>query len=193
MKAKEIAELLEKQSPVSYALNWDNVGMHIGRDNNIVKKILVTLDIDDKAVEYAVSCDVDMIVAHHPLICKGVKKINEKNEEKYDIDKATLEAKKFALTELNKQREYLIKERDNVKSLVFSGERCAYCGNLLSEYDADKERKAFNELKEVKLNSIVCEGKIIKSKIEELNKEISDLSEIILQGCKKEEYKIAIL
>ena len=77
MKAKEIAELLEKQSPVSYALNWDNVGMHIGRDNNIVKKILVTLDIDDKAVEYAVSCDVDMIVAHHPLIFKGVKKINE--------------------------------------------------------------------------------------------------------------------
>ena len=118
-----------------------------------------------------------------------VKKINEKNEEKYNIDKATLEAKKFALTELNKQREYLIKERDNVKSLVFSGERCAYCGNLLSEYDADKERKAFNERKEVKLNSIVCEGKIIKSKIEELNKEISDLSEIILQGCKKEEYK----
>lgn len=77
MKAKEIAELLEKQSPVSYALNWDNVGMHIGRDNNIVKKILVTLDIDDKAVEYAVSCDVDMIVAHHPLIFKGVKKIND--------------------------------------------------------------------------------------------------------------------
>ena len=67
MKAKEIAELLEKQSPVSYALNWDNVGMHIGRDNNIVKKILVTLDIDDKAVEYAVSCDVDMIVVENEV------------------------------------------------------------------------------------------------------------------------------
>ena len=77
MKAREVAELLEKQSPTYYALSWDNVGMHIGRADNTIKKILVTLDIDDKSVEYAVSAGVDMIVAHHPLIFKGVKKINE--------------------------------------------------------------------------------------------------------------------
>ena len=77
MKAREVAELLEQQSPTYYALSWDNVGMHIGRADNTIKKILVTLDIDDKSVEYAVSTGVDMIVAHHPLIFKGVKKINE--------------------------------------------------------------------------------------------------------------------
>ena len=53
MKAKDIASILEKMSPVNYALSWDNVGMHVGRADNEVNKILITLDADDDDVEYA--------------------------------------------------------------------------------------------------------------------------------------------
>ena len=45
MKAYEIAELMETLSPVRYACDWDNVGMHVGRRDNEIKKILVTLEI----------------------------------------------------------------------------------------------------------------------------------------------------
>ncbi|MCM1307000.1 MAG: Nif3-like dinuclear metal center hexameric protein [Butyrivibrio sp.] len=76
MKAVEIAELLEKFSPSEYACEWDNPGMNVGRDENEVKKLLVCLDIDDAAVEYALKNGADMIVAHHPLIFHGLKKIN---------------------------------------------------------------------------------------------------------------------
>lgn len=77
MKAYEIAELMETLSPVRYACDWDNVGMDVGRRDNEIKKILVTLDISDEAVDKAVAIKADMIISHHPLIFKGIKKVNE--------------------------------------------------------------------------------------------------------------------
>ena len=120
---------------------------------------------------------------------QDIKKANQKREEEYDITLATISAKKKLLEQLNDQRDLLVKRRDEVKGRVFNGEKCPYCGNLLSEYDLDKERKAFNDNKESVLNGIVIEGKIVKSKIDEVSKEISDLSEIISIGCQLEEYK----
>jgi DNA repair exonuclease SbcCD ATPase subunit len=120
---------------------------------------------------------------------QDIKKSNKKREEEYEIALATFSAKKKLLEKLNDQRDSLIKKRDNVKARVFNGERCEYCGNLLSEHDVEEQRKAFNEYKESELNCIVTEGKIIKSKIDEVNKEISGLSEIISIGCQLEAYK----
>ena len=77
MKAGEIAEILENLSPVKYACGWDNVGMHVGRFDKEVKKLIVSLDIDDRAVNTAVRMGADMIVSHHPLIFNGIKKIND--------------------------------------------------------------------------------------------------------------------
>lgn len=77
MKAVEIAGLLEKYSPPGYACEWDNVGMQVGRDDNEIGRVLVCLDIDDAAVEYAQKNGVNMIVSHHPLIFHGINKINE--------------------------------------------------------------------------------------------------------------------
>lgn len=120
---------------------------------------------------------------------QDIKKVNKKREEDYEIAIATISAKKKLLKQLNDQRDLLVKRRDEVKGRVFNREKCPYCGNLLSEYDLDKERKAFNDNKESVLNGIVTEGKIVKSKIDEVSKEISELSEIISIGCKLEEYK----
>lgn len=77
MKAGEIAEILENLSPVKYVCGWDNVGMHVGRFDKEVKKLIVSLDIDDRAVNTAVRMGADMIVSHHPLIFNGIKKIND--------------------------------------------------------------------------------------------------------------------
>lgn len=77
MKAKEIAALLEELSPIKYTCNWDNVGMHVGRLDKEVLKIVVALDIDDAAIAKAVESGADMIVSHHPLIFNGIKQIND--------------------------------------------------------------------------------------------------------------------
>lgn len=120
---------------------------------------------------------------------QDIKKSNKKREEEYEVALATISAKKKLLENLNNQRDLLVKRRDEVKGRVFNGEKCPYCGKILSEYDLDKERKAFNNNKESVLNGIVTEGKIVKSKIDEVSKEISDLSEIISIGCQLESYK----
>lgn len=77
MNAENIAELLMQLSPVKYACDWDNVGMHVGHKDNEINRILVTLDIDDAALDRAVEMKADMIVSHHPLIFHGIKKIND--------------------------------------------------------------------------------------------------------------------
>lgn len=120
---------------------------------------------------------------------QDIKKANKKREEEYEIALATISAKKKLLETLNKQRDLLVERRNEVKNSVFNGGRCEFCGNLLSEYDTDKARKEFNEHKKVVLDSIVSEGKILKSKIDEVCKDISDLSEIVSIGCKLESYK----
>ena len=77
MKALEIAGLLKKKSPVHYACDWDNVGMHIGHDDKEITKILLTVDVDDEAVRTAIKENADMIVSHHPFIFRGIKQIND--------------------------------------------------------------------------------------------------------------------
>ena len=53
MKCREIIEILETLAPKSCACDWDNPGLLAGRIDKDVKKILLTLDADDAAVERA--------------------------------------------------------------------------------------------------------------------------------------------
>ena len=77
MKARDIVDVLDGLCPVQYACDWDNPGMHIGHWDKEVKKVLIVVDCDDKAVAYAKANKVDMIIAHHPLLFGGIKQIND--------------------------------------------------------------------------------------------------------------------
>ena len=59
MKCSEIIEVLETLAPRRCACDWDNPGLLAGRQDKEVKKILLTVDVDDKTVEEAVK-EVDM-------------------------------------------------------------------------------------------------------------------------------------
>ncbi len=64
--------------PVSLSCEWDNDGLMCCPDSEReVKKVLVTLDVTDGAVDKAVSEGYDLILSHHPLIFKPVKALNE--------------------------------------------------------------------------------------------------------------------
>ena len=54
MLCREIMEILERAYPCGYALDWDNVGLLVGRDDREVKRIYIALDADDDAVDAAV-------------------------------------------------------------------------------------------------------------------------------------------
>ena len=77
MLCSEIVDILDKQSPPEYALDWDNVGLLVGRKNKDIKKLLLVVDVTKKVCEYAIENHFDMIVSHHPMIFKSVKKVND--------------------------------------------------------------------------------------------------------------------
>ncbi|HIY19912.1 MAG TPA: Nif3-like dinuclear metal center hexameric protein [Candidatus Blautia avistercoris] len=76
MKCKDIIKWLEEKYPVSYAEDWDNVGLLVGSDEKEVKKVFLALDLTEETLGEAVSLGADMIITHHPMIFSGIKKIN---------------------------------------------------------------------------------------------------------------------
>lgn len=75
VKCHEITDTLEKWAPKYLAEEWDNIGLLLGSPAQDIHKILVTLDVDQEAVQQAVSTGAQLIIAHHPLIFKGVTNI----------------------------------------------------------------------------------------------------------------------
>ena len=57
-------------------MDWDNDGeMLIPDPNRQVRRVLCVLDVDEGAAEAAVSGGFDLIISHHPLIFRPVKRI----------------------------------------------------------------------------------------------------------------------
>ena len=79
MTCKEIIQILEKRWPLSYALDWDNVGLLTGREDKEVSRIFVCLDVTDETLEQAVKFGADMIISHHPLLFSAVKTITDRD------------------------------------------------------------------------------------------------------------------
>ncbi|WP_163581182.1 Nif3-like dinuclear metal center hexameric protein [Gracilibacillus saliphilus] len=73
---KDVIHLFEKWVPKQYAESWDNVGLQVGAKGQKVKKIMITLDVIDAVVDEAIEKNVDFIIAHHPLLFKGLKQID---------------------------------------------------------------------------------------------------------------------
>lgn len=72
----EIIRLFEQFSPQKYAMEGDKIGLQIGRLNNQVERVLVTLDVTEEVVDEAITKDVELIIAHHPLIFRPLQKID---------------------------------------------------------------------------------------------------------------------
>lgn len=75
MNLKDVIAILEEQSPKSLACDWDNVGLLAGRTDKEIQKIYIALDASDEAVETAAEAGADLLLTHHPLIFKGMKRI----------------------------------------------------------------------------------------------------------------------
>jgi len=75
MKCSEIIEILEQLSPKRFACDWDNVGLMVGSLDAHIKKILVTLDGDDAAIDKAIETGSNLIITHHPLIFNQIKTV----------------------------------------------------------------------------------------------------------------------
>ena len=79
MLCRDIMKVIEATYPKHAALEWDNVGLLVGRTEKEVKKIYVALDATDEVIEQAVAANADMLITHHPLLFSPLKKITDEH------------------------------------------------------------------------------------------------------------------
>ena len=79
MKLSNIISVLEKIAPLSLQEDYDNAGLITGNPNWECTGIMLTLDCTEEVISEAKEKNCNMIVAHHPILFKGLKKINGNN------------------------------------------------------------------------------------------------------------------
>ncbi len=79
MKVADITAVLEQFAPLRIQESWDNSGLIIGSPEDDVHGVLVGFDCTPALILEAVEKGCDMVVTHHPLIFKGIKRIDGKD------------------------------------------------------------------------------------------------------------------
>ena len=80
MTVKELYQCLDKAIPSSLSCEWDNDGLMCSPDLTApVNRILLTLDVSEAAVDFAVNHKCDLIISHHPMIFRPLKTVTEEN------------------------------------------------------------------------------------------------------------------
>ncbi len=87
-KVKEITDVLESIAPLALQESYDNAGLIVGDEQSEVKGVLICLDSTEDVVEEAIKHNCNLVVAHHPIIFSGLKKLNGKDYVERTVIKA---------------------------------------------------------------------------------------------------------
>ena len=79
VNSKKIIKLMNEIAPEHLAENWDNVGLLVGNEDSEVDRVMVALEVTEAVLEEAISENIDLIICHHPLLFKPLKKITDKD------------------------------------------------------------------------------------------------------------------
>jgi putative NIF3 family GTP cyclohydrolase 1 type 2 len=78
-KIKDIVEYLEAWAPPTFQEPYDNAGLITGDMSEEVTGVVIALDCIEAVVEDAIGKNCNLVVAHHPIIFKGIRKLTGKN------------------------------------------------------------------------------------------------------------------
>ena len=88
MLLKDIINILETIAPTYLQEDYDNAGLLTGTEKMYCTGAVISLDCTEAVVQEAIDKNCNLIIAHHPIIFKGLKKINGNNYVQQTIIKA---------------------------------------------------------------------------------------------------------
>ena len=88
MKINKLIEYLHGIAPSYLQEDYDNAGLIVGDPDTEIKGVLVCLDAIESVVDEAISLGCNLVVAHHPIIFRGIKQLNGKNYIERTVIKA---------------------------------------------------------------------------------------------------------
>jgi len=74
---REVLDVLEELWPIAGAEEWDSPGLVVGSADQKISSIHLVVDVTRESVAEAVEQGADVIIAHHPLLLRGVTTLAE--------------------------------------------------------------------------------------------------------------------
>ena len=73
----DVLTTIERLWPVEGAEAWDAVGLVVGDPDAAVQRVLLTVDAVGETIDEALDWNADLVIAHHPLLLRGVTTVAE--------------------------------------------------------------------------------------------------------------------
>lgn len=84
----KITSFLDTYAPPAYQESYDNAGSITGTDVENLTGALITLDCTEEVVDEAIAKNCNLIIAHHPIVFSGLKKLTGRDYVEKTIIKA---------------------------------------------------------------------------------------------------------
>lgn len=77
MEIRELIDKLCKKYPLDLQEERDNSGLQIGNLNNKLKGVLISLDLEDEGIDWALeNSNCNLIITHHPYLFRPTNSID---------------------------------------------------------------------------------------------------------------------
>lgn len=76
MRISDILRHVEELAPLSYAASWDNCGLQFGNPDSDCSGVVLALNATEDAIASAERNGANLLLTHHPLIFKAVKRLD---------------------------------------------------------------------------------------------------------------------
>ncbi|WP_161887681.1 Nif3-like dinuclear metal center hexameric protein [Pontibacter russatus] len=87
-KIQDIINVLERLAPLRYQESYDNAGLQTGDAHAEATGALLTLDCTEAVLDEALEKGCNLVVAHHPVIFKGLKSLTGRSYVERTLIKA---------------------------------------------------------------------------------------------------------
>ena len=88
MKIQEVIDALEQFAPLPLQESYDNAGLQVGLTEADVSGALLCLDVTESVIDDAVARGCNLIIAHHPLLFRGLKMVSDADYVQRSVWKA---------------------------------------------------------------------------------------------------------
>lgn len=88
MKLSQLTAYLETIAPLAYQEDYDNAGLIVGNPDQEIHQVLISLDCIEAVVDEAIATNCQVIISHHPIVFKGLKRFNGKTYVERVVEKA---------------------------------------------------------------------------------------------------------
>ena len=88
MLIKELINFLESVAPASYQEDYDNSGLIVGDAGQEISAALISLDCTEEIIDEAIRRGCNLVISHHPIVFRGLKRFNGKTYVERAVMKA---------------------------------------------------------------------------------------------------------